>query len=429
MISPASAIPDGEAVELAPGVHWVGAFDPSLRRFDLILSTANGTSYNAYAVRGSEGVVVVDTVKSEFADVFFARLETICDYSEIRAIVLNHLEPDHSGALPELLRRAPQAEVLLSTRAQSMLKAVTKADGVEYSYRPVATGDTLSLGDRTLRFISTPFLHWPDTQCTYLEELSVLFSGDVFGCHFCDQRLFNDRVGDFRYAFEYYYRHIMRPFRSHVIEALDLLEPLELALIAPAHGPVLRDGPRDYVDRYRTLAQPTLQAETCAGEKTLLIFYLSAYGNTERMAQAVYAGAEGVEGCRVSLFDLEGSEPSLFVDLIEEADGFVIGSPTINGDAVKPAWDLLSSLTLVKLRGKLGGAFGSYGWSGEAVQMLEDRLRGLKLVVPRHGPKVKLIPTEEELDECRAFGRALAEHLTGVANQARVVDFADLIRP
>ena len=410
------------ALELAPGVHWVGALDPTLRSFDIILKTANGTSYNSYVVRGSAGVAVIDTVKENFADTFFSRLESVADYGEIRAIVLNHLEPDHSGALPELLRRAPQARLYISSKATMMLKGLLHGEKLDYT--PVQTGDSVDLGDRTLRFLQTPYLHWPDTQCTYLVEDAMLFSGDVFGCHFCDARMFNDAVGDFRFSFEYYYAHIMRPFRAHVLEALDLIEPLPLRLIAPAHGPLLRDAPERYVARYRELSASGLKNEA-ADEKTLLVFYLSAYGSTRAMAEAVAGGAEGAGGVRVSLYDLEVGEVAPFVDLIEEADGLAFGSPTINGDAVKPVWDLLSSLTAVNVRGKIGASFGSYGWSGEAVPMVEDRLRGLKLRVPVKGVKAKLIPTAAELESCRALGRDLALHLTGRAEN-RIIDMAAL---
>lgn len=413
------------AVELAPGVHWVGALDPHLRSFDIILKTANGTSYNAYVVRGERGVAVIDTVKESFSDDFFRRFESIADYDEVTTIVLNHLEPDHSGALPELLRRAPQAKVYLSTRAQMMLKALLKPSfETPPAYIPVSTGDTVDLGGRRLQFLHTPYLHWPDTQCTYLVEDGILFTGDVFGCHFCDPRLFNDRVGDFRFSFEYYYAHIMRPFRAHVLDAIALIEPLELNLIAPAHGPILRHLPRDYVGRYRELATPRLVNEA-RSEKTLVVFYLSAYGNTRRMAEALASGAQGIDGVRVSLYDLEGAEPGLFTDLVEEADGIAVGSPTINADAVKPVWDLLSSLTTVSIKGKLGVAFGSYGWSGEAVRLIEDRLRGLKLRVPIEGLRIKLVPDTPELEQCRLLGESLARHLTGQF-EPRELDLASL---
>jgi flavorubredoxin len=419
-------IEDGAAVEFAPGVYWIGAMDPSLRTFDIILRTANGTSYNAYLIRGSDGVAIVDTVKENFAADFFHRFESVADYGEIRVIVLNHLEPDHTGALPQLMERAPQARLYISQRATSMLKGLLKPRNGAFEYTTVVTGDRVSLGDRTVRFLHTPFLHWPDTQCTYLEEERVLFSGDVFGCHFCDGRLFNDKVGDFRFSFDYYYAHIMRPFKQHVLEALELIEPLPLSIIAPTHGPILRDRPERYVRHYRELSNSGLSGEIGRDEKSLMIFYMSSYGNTARMAEAVYAGADGVDGVRVSLFDLEGGEIEPFVDLIEGADGLVFGSPTINGDAVKPVWDLLSSLVVINLRGKLGAAFGSYGWSGEAPAMIEDRLRGLKMRVPLSAVRVKLIPSNEELDQCRDFGRAIAATLAGNAPERQVLDLADL---
>ncbi|NOS75020.1 MAG: FprA family A-type flavoprotein [Methyloglobulus sp.] len=413
-----------QAVSLSDRVHWIGALDPTLRNFDIILKTANGTSYNAYVVRGREGVAIIDTVKENFADVFFARLETVARYDEIKVIVLNHLEPDHTGALPELMRRAPQAQLYISQKAQSMLKALLKQD--DFKFTPVLTGDKVSLGDRTLAFLHTPYLHWPDTQCTYLEEEKILFSGDVFGCHYCDVRLFNDEVGDFRFSFEYYYAHIMRPFKDYVNRALDLIEPLlPLNKIAPAHGPLLRDQPQRYVKRYRELSLSPLHSEISTGEKTLLIFYISSYGSTRRMAEAIYEGAMGVEHVRVSLYDLEGSEIAPFVDLIEGADGILFGTPTINGDAVKPVWDLLSSLVVINLKSKLGGVFGSYGWTGEAVKMVEDRLRGLKLRVPIPGLRLKLIPTDEEIIICREFGHELAQELMGL-RQPKVIDMADL---
>jgi flavorubredoxin len=417
-------IPRPDAVEIAPGTFWIGAFDPGLREFDIILKTANGTTYNSYCVRGTNGVAIIDTVKESHADDFFKRLEQVARYDEITTIVLNHLEPDHSGALPELMRRAPQAKLYISTKGQLMLKALVK--NPELKFNVVQTGDSVDLGGRTLRFFTTPFLHWPDTQCTLVEEQGILFSGDVFGCHFCDSRLFNDQVGDFRFSFEYYYQHIMRPFREHVLDALELLEPLALKLIAPAHGPILREAPRSYMQRYRQLASPLLHNEVGANNKSLLVFYISSYGNTARMAQAVTEGAETIPGVRVSMYDLQAGGNLPFVDLIEEADGIAIGSPTINGDAVKPVWDLLSSLAAIRVRDKFGAAFGSYGWSGEAINMIEDRLRGLKLRVPIKGVRARLIPTEEELERCRDLGVQLAQHLTGTV-QNRIISMSELI--
>ncbi len=416
-----------DAVEIADDVYWIGALDPTLRSFDIILRTANGTTYNSYLIKGSEGVAIVDTVKENFSEEFFSRLESEVDYSEIKVIVLNHLEPDHTGALPELMRRAPQAQLYISQRATSMLKALLKPETQEFEYTTVNTGDSVSLGDRTLQFLHTPFLHWPDTQCTYLEEEHILFSGDVFGCHYCDKRLFNDRVGDFRFSFDYYYAHIMRPFKKHVMDALKLIEPLKIKQIAPTHGPILRERPRRYITHYRELSTSSLTREIAYNDdKSVIIFYMSSYGNTAKMADEISEGASSIDGIRVSIYDLEGGEIDPFVDLIEEADALLFGSPTINGDAVKPVWDLLSSLAVVNLKGKIGAAFGSYGWSGEAVQMIEDRMNGLKMTIPKKGLRVKLIPTNEELDECRDFGKSIAEFLTGISGENKVIDFADL---
>ncbi len=413
------------AVPVTDRVTWIGALDPDLRTFDVILKTANGTTYNAYAVRGSDGVAVIDTVKAPFVDAFFARLEQVARYDELRVLVLNHLEPDHTGAVVELLRRAPHLKLHVSPRGLQVLRALLKDRFDQYDIRGVTTGDSVSLGDLTLRFFTTPYVHWPDTQCCFLQEQDLLFTCDLLGCHFCDGRLFNDAVGDFRFSFEYYFDHIMRPFRRYVAQALDLIEPLSPKVIAPGHGPILRAHPDAYIRHYRRLVSSRLARET-GSEKTLLVFYVSAYGATEQMAQAVAQGASENPAVRVSLFDLQGGEVLPFVDLIEEADGLVFGTPTINGDAVRTVWDLLSSLVDIETKGKLGAAFGSYGWSGEAVAMVEARLQGLKMRVPVSGMRVKLHPGADDLDSCRAFGRDLADHLAG-GPAPREIDMTQLL--
>ncbi|WP_081532836.1 FprA family A-type flavoprotein [Rhodovulum sp. P5] len=410
---------------VADRVTWVGALDPDLRTFDIILKTANGTTYNSYAVRGSEGVAIIDTVKQEFTVDFLAKVEAVAGYDEITTLVLNHLEPDHTGAVPEFLRRAPHVEICVSPRGLQVLKALLKDRFDDYKVTVVRTGDTVSLGDRTLRFLTTPYVHWPDTQCTYLEEQNLLFTCDLLGCHYCDGRLFNDKVGDFRFSFDYYFDHIMRPFKRYVGEALDLIEPLNIDMIAPGHGPVLRAHPRDYITQYRRLITKRLASET-GDLKTLLIFYVSAYGATAQMAEAITEGAAESDDVRVSLFDIQGGDVTPFIDLIEEADGLVLGTPTINGDAVRVIWDMLSSLVDIETKGKLGAAFGSYGWTGEAVNMVEGRMQGLKMRVPEKGLRIKMHPTTDELEECRDFGRRLAAHLAGRPME-REIDMSALL--
>lgn len=400
----------GAVTAISESVHFIGAFDPQIRTFDIIMKTANGSSYNSYLVRGSEGVAVMDTVKKEFSAAFFKRLELLCDYGEIRYIVLHHLEPDHSGALIELMARAPGAKLIISGRAVMMLKGLVKTD---IPFEVANTGKVISLGDKTIEFLSTPFLHWPDTMSSYLHEEKILFSGDVFGSHYYDERLFDDEVGDFSYAFKYYYDHIMRPFKQYVLQALELYKRFEIGLIAPLHGPVLRSDPQFYIDKYAAWSSEEKFRKHRFGKKMLSVFYMSSYDNTQKMAERIMEGADSVEGIVASMYDLASLEERNMIDLLEESDGIIIGSPTINGDAVKPAWDLLACMAYLESSGKIGASFGSYGWTGEAPEMLHDRMRWLKFRLPVAPLKVKLIPTEEELGNCFAFGAEVAEITMG----------------
>ena len=402
-------MPGGHAA-LSKDVHFIGAFDPMIRVFDIIMKTANGSSYNSYLVRGSEGVCIMDTVKKRFAGAFFERLERLCRYDEIKYIVLHHLEPDHSGALSELMERAPHAKLIISSRAVMMLKALVRS---EVEYEAVGTGKTISLGDKTITFLSTPFLHWPDTMSSYLHEEKILFSGDVFGSHYYDERLYDDAVGDFSYAFQYYYDHIMRPFKPYVLAALKLYEKYDIDVIAPLHGPILRSNPQYYIDKYALWSSGAKYKKGAAGRKIISVFYMSSYENTLAMAKKITEGADAVEGVVASMYDLASLEEQNMIDLLEESSAVILGSPTINGDAVKPAWDLLSCMTYLESGGKIGATFGSYGWTGEAPEMLQDRMRWLKFRLPVAPMKVKLIPTEEELSACTDFGREVAEITMG----------------
>lgn len=396
--------------KIADDIYYIGVFDPDIRTFDIVMRTANGSSYNAYLIQTSDGVIIVDTVKKEFQETFFKHIESLCAYESIRYVIVHHIEPDHSGALPELMQRAPQAKVLISPQATTMLKALTGTENI--NFETIWTNKQLILGDKTITFLTTPYLHWPETMSSYVHEAKLLFSGDVFGAHYCDKRLFNDKVGDFWYAFAYYYEHIMRPFQSYVKSALKLYERFSIKLIAPLHGPILRDNPMQYIDAYKTWS--TKLERHKEGQKILSIFYLTSYKNTQEMAQAIYDGSESVEGVVANMYDLASIEESNMIRILEESDGFLIGTPTINADAPKPVWDLLSCLMFLDKQGKCAGAFGSYGWSGEAVEHIIARLKALKLKVPPLSPmKIKLIPSPEELENCFNFGVEFAEVLKG----------------
>jgi len=388
-------------IQIKEGIHWIGALDPDLRLFDILFVTEAGTTYNSYLVRG-EKIAVVDTSKGRCYDQFIANVTSLVAPEEVDYIVCNHMEPDHSGALAAFLKEAKNAQVVVSRTGEHYVRNILNTD---VGPLKMGDGDVLDLGGKTLRFFSAPFLHWPDTMFTYAVEDKVLFPCDVFGSHFCDERMFDDLLGDFSDQFEFYYRGIMGPFKDKVLQAIDKIRDLEIEVIAPSHGPLLRSDPWKFVEQYAEWSTlPTTAA------KTVLIFYASAHGNTKMMAEEIAKGA-AIEGVKVQSFDLTETSPADVLDRIETAQALVIGSPTVNGDAVKPVWDLLSSLATIRLRGKVGAAFGSYGWSGEAVGMIEDRLKSLKLRVPEPGVRFTLVPTAEELKSCQEFGVRIAEGL------------------
>ncbi len=388
--------------ELKKGVYWVGALDPDIRVFDIIMKTERGTTYNSYILKGLDGAALIETVKEKFAKEHLARIKEVIDIKNLNYVILNHTEPDHAGALSLVLDEAPQAKVVVSKNAAHFLKNLLNRDIFPVK---VGDGDYIDLGGKRLEFISAPFLHWPDTMFTYSMQDRILFPCDFLGCHFCDERMFDDLVDDFSYSFEYYFHHIMRPFKEYALTAMNKLSSLNIEMIAPSHGPILRKNIGMYLSNYLSYI------ERAGGDgKKLIILYTSVYGNTAKMARAI---AEGVkqEGGVPILFDAVSVDPSRMLDLIEEAGGIIVGSPTINGDAVKAIWDVLTSLATIKVKGKLGGAFGSYGWSGEAIEMIDRRLKDLRFRVPLEPVKVALTPSEEDLEASRTFGQELAKLL------------------
>lgn len=395
-------------VQIKRNIYYIGVSDKDIRTFDIIMKTANGTTYNAYLVKTSQGVVILDTVKEEFEEQFFKNIESLCKYKDIKYIILHHLEPDHSGALASLHKKAPDAKILISPMATPMLKSITKSS--KMNFETVWTNKELRLGDKTFKFLSTPNLHWPETMSSYLVEDAILFSGDVFGSHYYDSRLFDDLVGDFSYAFRYYYDHIMRPFKSDVINSVKLYEQFKIDKICTLHGPILRHKPNKYIQMYKEWSS---KEDRLHGKKIVSIFYVTSYKNTKEMAQKIYDGIESNENIIANIYDLTALDEQNMLTILEESIGILLGTPTINGDAPKPIWDLLSCMMLLEKKGKFGGVFGSYGWSGEALDMIQHRLKSLKFRVPLDPLKVKLIPTNEELFDCYNYGVEFGEIVNG----------------
>ncbi len=397
-----------DAIRIKQDIYYIGVSDSDIRTFDIIMKTANGTTYNSYLIKTPEGVIILDTVKYEFQEEFFSKIESICKYEEIKYIVMHHLEPDHSGALPELVKRAKCAKIFLSAMARPMLKSIAKAE--LQNLENVWTNKEITLGGKTLKFLSTPNLHWPETISSYLVEDEILFSGDVFGSHYFDNRLFDDLVGDFDYAFKYYYDHIMRPFKTDVLNALRLYEKFEVDMICNLHGPIIRNNPKKYMDLYKQWSTPN---DRLHGKKIVSIFYVTSYKNTKNMAHSIYDGIESNETLIANIYDLTALDEQNMITILEESTGIIIGAPTINGDVPKPVWNLLSCMMLLEKKGKFGGAFGSYGWSGEAVDMMNSRLKALKFRVPLEPKKIKLIPTKDELYDCYDFGVEFGKIVNG----------------
>ena len=387
------------AIKAMDDLWWVGVEDHDLRVFDIVMHSDWGTSYNAYAVRGTEGVALFETVKEKFFDEYLANLKEVCSLDEVRYIVVGHTEPDHSGSLEKLLDLTPNATVVGSATAITFLKEIVNKP---FASRAVKDGETIDLGGRTLSFLSVPFLHWPDSMYTYIPELGALFTVDSFGCHYADDRVFNDLIdGDFTEAYKYYFDCIMGPFKPFVLKALDKIKGLDIRFIGNGHGPVLRTDIPKYLEMYRAWATPVVVP---ADERRVAIAYVSAYGYTRQLA-GVIADALAEGGVKhVELYDLVECDLETARAAVQSADGFLLGSPTLVGDALPPIYEMLVGLNPIIHKGKPAGAFGSYGWSGEAVPKLTAQMQAIGLALPVEGLKVRFKPSEAQLAEARQFG-------------------------
>lgn len=387
------------AIKAMDDLWWVGVEDHDLRVFDIVMHSDWGTSYNAYAVRGTEGVALFETVKEKFFDEYLANLKEVCSLDEVRYIVVGHTEPDHSGSLEKLLELTPNASVVGSATAITFLKEIVNKP---FASRAVKDGETIDLGGRTLSFLSVPFLHWPDSMYTYIPELGALFTVDSFGCHYADDRVFNDLIdGDFTEAYKYYFDCIMGPFKPFVLKALDKIKGLDIRFIGNGHGPVLRTDIPKYLEMYRAWATPVAVP---ADERRVAIAYVSAYGYTRQLA-GVIADALAEGGVKhVELYDLVECDLETARAAVQSADGFLLGSPTLVGDALPPIYEMLVGLNPIIHKGKPAGAFGSYGWSGEAVPKLTAQMQAIGLKLPVEGLKVRFKPSEAQMAEARQFG-------------------------
>ncbi len=386
------------AVEVRKDIFWVGALDYHIRTFDIVMHTDYGTTYNSYIVKGTDKTVLFEMSKETFYHQFIERVSSTTDPAKIDYIVVSHAEPDHAGVIAKLLTVNPDVVIVGTATCIKFLKNIAN---MEFKSLAVKNGDTLNIGGKTLQFIVAPFLHWPDTMYTYIAEEKTIFTCDSFGCHYCDDRLFNDKIeGDFMDAYKYYFDMIMGPFKPFVLEALNKIKDLDIETICNGHGPIIRKDPQKYMELYRQWA--TVQKRS---KPSVVIPYVTSYGYTKKLAEKIAEGIKASGDIDVLLFDLIKSDKEVVLNEISQAAGVLFGTPTIVGDTLPPIWGVLTELNPIIHKGKLAGAFGSFGWSGEAVGNVMDRLKQLRFRTPLEGFKVCFNPSESDLEGAFDFGR------------------------
>jgi flavorubredoxin len=350
--------------EIARGVSSVGVIDWHRQLFDALIPLPDGTSYNSYLVEGSEKTALIDTVDPPFAGEL---LETLAGVKKLDFIVANHAEQDHSGSLPDLLARYPEAKVVCSEKCRGMLIDLLKI--AEDRFLTVADGETVSLGDRTLRFLATPWVHWPETISTYLEEEKILFSCDFFGSHLATTDLYASDWCRVYEAAKRYYGEIMMPFAGVIGKNLEKIKDLEMELICPSHGP-LYDRPERIVGAYRDWVSGPLK-------KSVVLPFVSMHGSTARMADYLLA-ALAEKGIAVHPFDLTVTDTGKLVIALVDAGAIAIGTPTVLAGPHPLAASAAILVSALKPRLKLAAIFGSYGWGGKTVETITALIANLK---------------------------------------------------
>ena len=394
-----------DSLKLKDNLYWVGIEDFDMRVFDIIMTTEYGSSFNSYVLKGSEKTALFETEKTKFFDEYVREIEQVTKVSEIDYIIMNHTEPDHADGIGELLKLNPEITVVGTVAAINNLKQIMNRE--DFKFMIVKNLETLSLGDITLEFHALPNLHWPDTMWTYAKEIKTLFPCDSFGSHFATKEVLRSLVTDeegYWKATKYYFDCILGPFRRpFMVNGLKRLETLDVDLICTGHGPVLDSHIDELVAKYNEWCEAPVK-ET----KNVVIPYVSAYGYTTMLAEALAEGLKSA-GVEVQLYDMvEEKDADKVIAAITDADGLMVGSPTIVGEALPPIADLLNGLHAALEKGKPAMAFGSYGWSGEAVGNLSAKLTQLKYNV-QEGMRVKFRPSEADLEAARECGKSFAE--------------------
>ncbi len=387
--------------KLCDNVWAVGVKNPSLRVFDIIMRAEYGTTYNAYLVKG-EKTALIECAHETYADDFIDNIKSVIGDGSIDYIIFNHTEPDHSGSLYRLLDLYPNVTVVSSPAANKYLQGISNRN---FTGKIVKNGDTLDLGGAVLSFIQAPFLHWPDSMFTYYADRAMLFSCDFLGAHFCDNGIFDTDTKKpelYDGQFRYYYDCIFGPFKPYVLEGLRKIEGLSINMVLPSHGPILTQSIKTAMEKYKEWSTPPAANDP----KYIPVVYASAYGYTKKLAAAAFNALE-TAGYATRLLDAVSLSTAEIAAELAKSDAFLIGSNTINRDATKPIWDILASIDAINTK-KPVGVFGSYGWSGEAPEMIKTRLSQLKFNVMEEPVKVIFRPTEDDLTRVAEYALKVA---------------------
>ena len=387
------------SLELRKNFYWTGIVDDTLRVFDIIMYTEFGTSYNSYVLKAGDKTILFETAKAKFFDEYLEKLKEITEIDQIDYIVVNHTEPDHAGSVERLLEINPGLKIIGTGCAINFLKEIVNG---EFTSIIVKDNQELKIGDKTLRFLCVPNLHWPDTMYTYIEEEQILVTCDSFGSHYGFHDVLRSKVTDeegYMRATKYYFDCIIGPFKPFMLKALVRVRELDVTMICTGHGPVLDSHIPELLDIYEewcTVVNPN-------PKKTVIIPYVSAYGYTKMLAEKIEEGIKASGEIDVRSYDMVEADQAKVLEELGFADGILFGTPTIVGEALKPIWDLTTSIFAGTHGGKLASAFGSYGWSGEGVPHIVERLKQLRMNVTE-GFRVKFKPGEENLMDAFDYG-------------------------
>jgi anaerobic nitric oxide reductase flavorubredoxin len=389
-------------VTIAEDIFWVGVVDWNIRDFHGY-TTSRGTTYNAYLILDQK-TVLVDTVKHTFGKEL---LRNVCDITgpeKIDYIIVNHVEMDHSSGLPMMAEKAKKATIIASQKGK---EAIICHYGDHFKIQTVKTGDELKLGDRTLKFVEAPMLHWPDSMFTYIVPDKILMPNDAFGQHLASSQRFDDEVDEHILMEEAtkYYANILMPLGSLIMRKIQEVSQLGVAptMIAPSHGIIWRSNPSRIVNAY-------LQWSEGKSKKKIAIVYDTMWGSTDKMAMSIAEGAVS-QGVEVKLMKLRATDLTEIVTQILDSKAVIVGSPTLNNQMFPTLGYFLTYISGLKPKGKIWSFFGSYGWGGGAVRNMIEMARKAGFEVHEPGIEVQYIPSTEDLKKSFDLGKQIATEI------------------